>query len=502
MTVGAAERPLNHRPLWQAERVLLDLLGVEDPQTLKTAWSTGLDLRTPLGHGETGEPVELDLAAHCVCVGMPGSGKSELVRTVVTGLAVRNSPECLNFLLAGTADGLAKLPHVATVARDADQLTDLLDDEIRHRLRLRETGDIGKAPALVVVVDEIGEASTRKPLLADALLRAAQLGDDLRLHLLLTARTTPTGAMRGLYAFAPCRIALPGATRSADGQILGVPDVEPLPALPGNGYLKSDFTQPPLRFELARVPEGMLAQLGELMAVHGNRARPLWPPLGTVTYDVVNERNELAGIPFALPEQYYSPLVLDFKADPHLLVFGGPRAGKTSVLRTVLRGITTEYTVSQAVVVIADFREGLRGILEPERLLAYATTPAELRTIVGDAVASIRKRLGQDWHGPDLFIVVDDYDAMPPGADELQPMVDLLGYGKQIGLRFVAAGTDAMAANPIVTALRESPTLRLTGEVLPGTAPGGRPGLPAVGEAEFGGEPVRVPWHQLSGEPT
>ncbi|WP_236808192.1 hypothetical protein [Amycolatopsis albispora] len=215
----------------------------------------------------------------------------------------------------------------------------------------------------------------------------------------------------------------------------------------------------------------------------------------------MNERHEGGGIPFALPEEYYAPLELDFKADPHLLVFGGPRTGKTSVLRTVLRGIRTQYTVAEAVVIVADFRDRLRGILEPERELAFATSPDELRTVVADAVTSIRKRLGQDWHGPDLFIVVDDYDAMPPGADELQPLVDLLGYGKQIGLRFVAAGTDAMTANPIVTALREAPAVRLTGEVLPGTAPGGRPGLPAVGEAEYRGETVRVPWHQNLGEP-
>ncbi|MFI6029969.1 FtsK/SpoIIIE domain-containing protein [Amycolatopsis magusensis] len=483
--------------------MLLELLGVEGPDdssTLRTAWSTGVDLRTPLGHGESGEPVELDLAAHCVCVGMPGSGKSELVRTVVTGLAVRNSPESVNFLLAGTADGLTALPHVATVARDADQLTDLLDDEIRHRIRLRGSGDIGKAPVLVVVVDEIGEASTRKPLLADSLLRAARLGDDLRLHLLLTGRTTPSGAMRGLYAFAPCRIALPSATPATDGQILGVPDVAPLPALPGNGYLKSDFTQPPRRFELARVPEGRLARLGELMSVHGNRARPLWPPLGTVTYDVVRERNEGGEIPFALPEEFYSPLELDFADEPHLLVFGERRTGRTSVLRTVVCGLRERYTVAEAVVIVADPRRQLLGLVEPERLLAYATNPAELRTIVSDAVTSIRKRLGQDWHGPDLFFVVDDYDAIPAEADELQPLLELLPYGKQIGLRFIAAGTEAMTTKPIVAALEDAPTLRLTGKELPGTAPGGRPGLPAVGFAEYGGKPVLVPWHQDLGE--
>src|SRR5262249_54958868 len=80
-------------------------------------------LRTPLGIGEDGEPVVLDLkesadggmGPHGLIVGATGSGKSELLRTLVAGLAMRHSPEELSFVLVDYKGGaafaeLARLP--------------------------------------------------------------------------------------------------------------------------------------------------------------------------------------------------------------------------------------------------------------------------------------------------------------------------------------------------------------------------------------------------------
>ncbi len=67
----------------------------------------------PIGVGENGEPVMLDLkeaaqegmGPHGLCVGATGSGKSELLRTLVLGLAVTHSSETLNFVLADFKGG-------------------------------------------------------------------------------------------------------------------------------------------------------------------------------------------------------------------------------------------------------------------------------------------------------------------------------------------------------------------------------------------------------------
>ncbi len=111
-------------------------------------------LRVPIGVGEDGRPVMLDLkeaaqegmGPHGLCVGATGSGKSELLRTLVLGLAVTHSSETLNFVLAdfkggATFAGMAQMPHVAAVITNlADDLTlvDRMGDSIRGELNRRQ----------------------------------------------------------------------------------------------------------------------------------------------------------------------------------------------------------------------------------------------------------------------------------------------------------------------------------------------------------------------------
>jgi ESX secretion system protein EccC len=83
-------------------------------------------LRVPIGGRPGGEPVVLDLkeaaeggiGPHGLVVGATGSGKSELLRTIVAGLAATHPPEQLAFVLVDFKGGaafadLAGLPHVA-----------------------------------------------------------------------------------------------------------------------------------------------------------------------------------------------------------------------------------------------------------------------------------------------------------------------------------------------------------------------------------------------------
>ncbi|WP_279582029.1 FtsK/SpoIIIE domain-containing protein [Fodinicola feengrottensis] len=97
-----------------------------DPATLWVRPDSSRLLRVPIGTDSDGGTVLLDLkeaaqggsGPHGLIVGATGSGKSELLRTLVTGLSLTHSPETLSFVLIDFKGGaafapLAGLPHVA-----------------------------------------------------------------------------------------------------------------------------------------------------------------------------------------------------------------------------------------------------------------------------------------------------------------------------------------------------------------------------------------------------
>ncbi|WP_199878998.1 type VII secretion protein EccCa [Streptomyces sp. CB02460] len=246
-------------------------------------------LRVPIGVGEDGVPVVLDLkesaldgmGPHGLCVGATGSGKSELLRTLVLGLAVTHSSETLNFVLAdfkggATFAGMAGMPHVAAVITNladdlalVDRMGDALRGELQRRQELlRAAGnfagvhDYERARAagaaleplatLVVVIDEFSELLTAKPDFIDTFIRIGRIGRSLGVHLLLASQRLEEGRLRGLETYLSYRIGLRTFSAEESRAALGVPDAYDLPPVPGSGFLKTG-TRELTRFKAAYV---------------------------------------------------------------------------------------------------------------------------------------------------------------------------------------------------------------------------------------------------------
>src|SRR4029078_10538615 len=91
--------------------------------------------------------VDIDLdrdGPHALMAGTTGAGKSELLRTLVVGLAAASSPEHLTFVLidykgGSTFDACARLPHVVGVVTDRDDhLANRALQSLHAELRRRE----------------------------------------------------------------------------------------------------------------------------------------------------------------------------------------------------------------------------------------------------------------------------------------------------------------------------------------------------------------------------
>lgn len=249
-------------------------------------------LAVPIGRTEAGEPLVLDLkesalggvGPHGLCIGATGSGKSELLRTLVLALAATHSPADLNFVLVdfkggATFLGLERLPHTAAVITNlaaeatlVERMHDAISGEMNRRQELlREAGNFASAtaynahlpegaaplPALVIVLDEFSELLGQHPDFADLFVAVGRLGRSLDVHLLLASQRLEEGRLRGLDSHLSYRIGLKTFSPSESRQVLGVPDAYRLPSQPGAGYLKTDAEEV-VRFRAAYVSGPLL----------------------------------------------------------------------------------------------------------------------------------------------------------------------------------------------------------------------------------------------------
>ncbi|MCO5996336.1 type VII secretion protein EccCa [Actinoallomurus rhizosphaericola] len=285
---------LGEGPLSAGGTTLPALLGIGgaeaiDPAVLWRPRSPRQRLRVPIGVGEDGRPVELDLkdpaqggfGPHGLCIGTTGSGKSELLRTLVVSLAMTHAPEALNFLLVdfrggATFRGVEGLPHVSAVITGLNDDLPLVDrtyealqgEMVRRQESLRAAGNYASLrdyenareqgallepmPTLVIVFDEFSELLTAKPDFIELFVMIGRLGRSLGVHLLLASQRLEEGKLRGLDTHLSYRIGLRTFSAMESRVVLGVPDAYELPQAPGNGYLKVG-TEEMIRFRAAYV---------------------------------------------------------------------------------------------------------------------------------------------------------------------------------------------------------------------------------------------------------
>jgi S-DNA-T family DNA segregation ATPase FtsK/SpoIIIE len=232
-------------------------------------------LRVPFGVTPEGVPVTIDIkesaqygmGPHGLLIGATGSGKSEVLRTLVLALSLTHSPEQLNFVLVdfkggATFAGMSDLPHVSAMISNleselflVDRMQDALRGEmVRRQELLREAGNYANVtdyeadrvagkhshpplPALCIILDEFSELLSAKPDFIETFVAIGRLGRSMSIHLLLSSQRLEEGRLRGLDSHLSYRIGLRTFSPQESRSVLGVPDAYELPSIPGVGYL-------------------------------------------------------------------------------------------------------------------------------------------------------------------------------------------------------------------------------------------------------------------------
>ena len=246
-----------------------------------------------------------------------------------------------------------------------------------------------------------------------------------------------------------------------------------------------------------------------------SRLRPPIPLLPThVDHDTVVDRAgaELGTrILLGLEERRLRPVAVDFEQHSHLLILGDNECGKTATLRTLCREIVRTKTAAQAQLLIVDFRRSLLGVVESEHLGGYAMSPAALGALLPDLLELLRRRMPPPdasqaqlrarswWSGPDIYVLVDDYDlvAAPAGNPlAVHPRILAARYGSGIapGRGTTQRGRRARALfEPLLAGLRDlgCMALMMSGRPDEGAPVGFRPPGPVAAGPWRAGHPCR-----------
>jgi S-DNA-T family DNA segregation ATPase FtsK/SpoIIIE len=187
-------------------------------------------------------------------------------------------------------------------------------------------------------------------------------------------------------------------------------------------------------------------------------------------------------LPIGIAETDLQPVTLDFDAEPHLLLFGDIECGKSSFLRGLARSITAAYEPKDARVILVDQRRSLLGCVDTEHLIGYGTSAQATAELVGQVATVMNERLPGSsvttdqlrnrswWTGPELYVLIDDYDLVVGGpTNPLTPLLEYLAQGRDIGLHVIITrrigGANRAMFDPVIARVRElaSPGIMMSG---------------------------------------
>ncbi|WP_406077941.1 type VII secretion protein EccCa [Micromonospora sp. NBC_00858] len=470
---------------------------------------------------------------HVGIAGAPQSGKSTLLRSLILGLALTNTPEEVQFygldFGGGGLASIAGLPHVGSIAtrmerdrvvRTIEEIRQVMErresefanrglDSMNAYLAARARGEIDDPFGHVfLVVDGWYTMKQDFQDLDTKFQEIASRGLSFGVHVIVSA-TRWSELRTWLRDLMGTRLELRlGDSMESD---VGSRKAATVPNQPGRG-----LTSEGLHF-LGALPrmdgDAQTDDLAEATKSVTEEIRTFWPGPAAPAVRMLPAYLPVDQLPAPEPEfkvclgqdeQRLAPVWHDFMTTPHLLVFGDNETGKSNVLRLVLRAIARRYTPAQAKVVLGDSRRDLDVAIPAayqvgsaftgDRMfeLAGQTAVSMNRRVPGAEISSERMRRRDWWEGPELFVIVDDYDLMTKGVgggSTLEPLLPLLAQGTYIGLHVIVARSTsgAMRAmmDPVIRRMWELGTPatllsypkeegRFLGEAAPRRLPPGR----------------------------
>ncbi len=462
------------------------------------------------------ETMTLDLSGaggHVVVVGGTQSGKSTALRTLIASMALTNTPRevqfyCLDFG-GGSLSSLRDLPHMGGVygRTEVDEIRRTIA-ELSNLLAVRERrfGELGlegmgayrrRIRAGQVTDDPFGDVflvidgwltlrndfEGMDAVVADIATRGLSYG----VHVVTTATrwNDLRSAIRDLFGTRlELRLGDPGDSYLDRRTAMNVP-----PETPGRGittekmHMLTGLPRIDGVQEIEDLADGVASLVQDIRKAWQGPTAPAVRLLPAVVEHSRLPVDVSRGIPIGLAESDLGPVYVDMSTDSHFVVYGDSECGKTAFLRSMATRLVEQYDEAQVRVVLIDYRRSLLGAIESDMLIGYGTGADNTLAITNDITAVLKKRLpGPDvtpdqlrnrswWGGPEVYVLVDDYDLVAGGStNPLSGFLDFLAQARDVGLHLIVArrsgGAGRAMYEPILMRLRE---LATPGIVMSGT---------------------------------
>lgn len=442
--------------------------------------------------------MDLSSFGHFGIYGAPGTGKTNLLKTIVLSLGLCYSPEDVNIYILDcggwSMSVFERMPHVGGVALDQEEekflkLQRLITGEFESRKRIflqnavssleayRDSG--GKLPAIIIAIDNFVPVLDLYPDMESFFITLAREGATYGIYLIYTANSTigvryrVSQNIRGAVAFEL-------TDRGDYAALVGRPAGGGLPGVQGRAYYKGT---PPIEFQAALFAQGSsdqertlnLRRLLEEMdaAWQGPRPRPIpvMPERVTAEFlmDSYTRREQL---PLGLWPEDVSPAYLDLSDGYTMLVTGPIGCGKSAMLGRLWGMIRSKYPNTRAFAVDSS-RDGLSGIEAFRR--AGCKDPGALDGMLAELIEemNVRKRAQNQAReqSPDTFdegafgssldlivILIDDLREFVESASQTacDSMERICRLAQGLGVMVLAAGrmADMIKLNEIETLTR------------------------------------------------
>lgn len=391
-------------------------------------------------------------------------------------------------------------------------------------------------PRLVLVIDEYRVLAEEMPDFISGLVRIAAVGRSLGIHLVL-ATQRPAGVVSAdIRANVNLRIALRVRDGADSQDVIDTADAAQIPAaLPGRAILRTGGGRPvtfqtariggcssgeeadievsiagtggspPVRrttsaesdgpTDLRRVVAAVAEATAELAVVIPES--PWLPPLPmkVTTDDLHGPARGLGGepggteaIPFGLmdlpQEQLTQPIAWDLESDGHLAIVGGPRSGRTSLLRTIAVSAARRWSHGGLAIYVVDTGSNLGALTALPQVGAVIERDDvermnQLITWLTGEIRSRRQRFAREEVSgftehvriggalPRILLLIDGWETLTEISEETtlgrltDELLQLLRDGSAVGLYAAATGGRTLATARVASSFPRKLVLRL-----------------------------------------